>query len=352
MENIKLLYLYDIFNDLPQSALLEFVSFLEFTDVVALCNSNKKIKVALLSKNIIKLYVRCGYITEKSRKFYYKYMINYKELENTIVNELSHYTIEKNQNVYKTILLLCQHELSTNPSSSFSKSTEEISRDLDRTFSTEHFAKGEGKIQLKNVLSALSFIRPEIGYCQGMNYIAGAFIHFFNDDECSFWIFLYLIDNCELSSLYLKNMPDYQIRLYQLNYFLDKYLSPLYQHFSTHQIDLDIFFSKWIITLFASYLPFSTLDKVLDVFLIDKWKSVFKFSIAFLTFIYEKIINMDLNAMTKYIREHSYNLHADFEKIKITYLKLKITNKRIRELKEDFFMEEVRKKVQVNIIYI
>ena len=69
MENIKLLYLYDIFNDLPQSALLEFVSFLEFTDVVALCNSNKKIKVALLSKNIIKLYVRCGYITEKSRKF-------------------------------------------------------------------------------------------------------------------------------------------------------------------------------------------------------------------------------------------------------------------------------------------
>ena len=336
-----------LISDISLPSVLCLVSYMTFSDLLNLSNTSKKLQKIIKYRKIIKLYIREGYITQNERRLYYKYIINYNNLQKSIVNEVSEYNINTNENVYKNILIFCQKEISSHPSSPFAKSCEEINRDLDRTFSNDYFTNGNGRNQLKNVLIALSFLRPEIGYCQGMNFLAGTFIYFFKDDEFSFWIFLYLIDNYELSSLYLKNMPDYQIRLFQLNCFLQQYIPALYQHFYSHQIDLDIFFSKWIITLFSSYLPFQTLEKVLDVFLIDKWKSVFKFSMSFLHYIYEKIINMDLNAMTKYIREHSYNLHADYDKIKYAYKNFKITNKKIRELREDFFMEEVKNKIEV-----
>jgi hypothetical protein len=63
-------------------------------------------------------------------------------------------------------------------------------------------------------------------------------------------------------------MPDYSIRVYQLNYLLKSYLPDLFYHFKKVQINPDIFFSKWIFTLFSSYLPFCTLSKVWDCFLV------------------------------------------------------------------------------------
>ena len=118
-------------------------------------------------------------------------------------------------------------------------------------------------------------------------------------------------------------------------------------HFKNYEINIDVLFSKWILTLFSSYLPFPTLEKVWDVFLIDKWKSIFRFCLSFLSDIYDIIITMDLNAMTKYLREHIYNLHANYNKIKTLYKKFKITNKELEELRDDYFMEKVQAKLEV-----
>ena len=74
---------------------------------------------------------------------------------------------------------------------------------------------------LENILISLGFVRPEIGYCQGMNFIAGALINLIDDEEKCFWIFLTFIDNIQLNLLYLKNMPDFLIRVYQLKNFMN-----------------------------------------------------------------------------------------------------------------------------------
>ena len=46
---------------------------------------------------------------------------------------------------------------------------------------------------LSDILTALAFIRPEIGYCQGMNFIVGALINFIDDEERCFWIIYHLL---------------------------------------------------------------------------------------------------------------------------------------------------------------
>lgn len=50
-----------------------------------------------------------------------------------------------------------------------------IENDLHRTFPALKFFNGESllKIQLRNVLEAYTFFRPDLGYVQGMSYLAG-----------------------------------------------------------------------------------------------------------------------------------------------------------------------------------
>ena len=58
---------------------------------------------------------------------------------------------------------------------------------------------------LNNILLANALIRPEIGYCQGMNFIVGTLINFIDEEEKCFRIFLFFIDNIELIMLYKQN---------------------------------------------------------------------------------------------------------------------------------------------------
>ena len=58
--------------------------------------------------------------------------------------------------------------------------------------------------EIGRVLVALAYVKPEIGYCQGMNFIAGALLFLIKDEDLVFWIFLSFLDDKELNSLYLK----------------------------------------------------------------------------------------------------------------------------------------------------
>lgn len=52
----------------------------------------------------------------------------------------------------------------------------EIRKDLNRSFPTLYYFRvpeGEGQQRLFKVLKAYSLFEPDIGYCQGLNFVAG-----------------------------------------------------------------------------------------------------------------------------------------------------------------------------------
>ena len=51
--------------------------------------------------------------------------------------------------------------------------TQEIDRDVDRTFPSNLAFMSTCREELRRVLSAIAYRVPRIGYCQGMNFIAG-----------------------------------------------------------------------------------------------------------------------------------------------------------------------------------
>ena len=65
-------------------------------------------------------------------------------------------------------------------------------------------------------------------------------------------------------------MPDYEIRIFQLNKFIIKFSTKITKHFQSMEISADIFVQKFFISIFSAFFPFEILNKIWDIFLIVK----------------------------------------------------------------------------------
>ena len=333
-----------IFTKKNKKIYIKIILYLEYKDILSLQLINKLFYKILHTPSVSKTYALKGLINSpENRILFYESNINIKKMFDTLKKELIDYKIESK--IFNNILKFSEESKISDKK--FNHVCDEIKRDINRTFYTTKFVEGNGKKMLLDILTALAFIRPEIGYCQGMNFIAGALINFIDDEERCFWIFLSFIDNIEMSSLYLKNMPDYSIRVYQLNYYIKEYFPELSLHFKKNQINLDVFFSKWILTIFSNYLPFDALYKVWDVFIMDKWKAIFKFSLMILNSMKDKLITMDLITFSKFIKDNKNNSSLlDFDEFSKHYKDYKITNRQLNELREDYFIDQLKNKIE------
>ena len=336
-------YFKIIFDKSNIKLISNILSYLEFKDIFRLKNSNKYFKKLLSIKKILREYALNGYLSQENRLIFYKTFINIVDLKNNLKNQFSKYEIKGE--IYNETLSLAKDLI--NNDEQFKNIHQQINKDINRTFYVDKFKEGNGKEMLDNILTLVAFIRPEIGYCQGMNFIVGALINFIDDEETCFWIFLHFLDNIGLKDLYLQNMPEYLIKLYQLNYFIKEYFPKMHHHLKTNSINLDIFFSKWILTIFSNFLSFETLYNIWDIFMLDKWKAIFKFSIIIASYMKDDLINMDLHCYSSYIRNNNIN-SLKFHELSKYYYKYKINNSKLDELKEDFYIEQLRVKLEIN----
>ena len=315
--------------------------YLTYKELISLSNTTKSFYKIIRSHKCIKSYIIKSKLQSEYRLLFYITNLNISQTKLTIEKELSEYNIH--DNYYNKILNLSKDAYVKDKR--FKKICDEIDRDLHRTFYTEKFSKGNGKNMLKNILTSLGFVRPEIGYCQGMNFIAGALVSLIDNEEKCFWIFLTFIDNIQLNLLYLKNMPDFLIRVFQLKNFIELYFPKLYNHLKRNKINIDLFFSKWLLTIFSNYFPFDVLYKVWDVFIIDKWKALFKFCMIILYYMKEDMMKMDLPMFCNYFQSKELLTSLSFDQMIKHYNDYKITNKKLKELRQEFFMSQVESKL-------
>jgi hypothetical protein len=150
-----------------------------------------------MNKKTIKQYIRSGGITKNTRRIFWLNNIDNQPMKEIIKKELQ---INEN-NVYNKLLELSNKE---KQNQKFFKICDEINRDLYRTFYEGKFTTQEGQDELGRVLQTIAYVRPEIGYCQGMNFVAGALLYFMENEELTFWIFLSMLDYFEMNSLYFR----------------------------------------------------------------------------------------------------------------------------------------------------
>ena len=247
---------------------------------------------------------------------------------------------ENNNNKEKLLKIFNDNEIRN-----IKDSIEYIKRDVNRTFYNDYFIKGEGKKELKRVLETMCTVKGSVGYCQGMNFIVGAMIYLLKNEISGFYMFNCMLNSYELKNLFAYNTPDYQIRVFQLNYYVKKYINEVYNHFIYNNLSFDLLYSNWILTLFANYYDIEKLDFPWTCFIIDKWKGLIKICLIIIYELKEELIKCNMETLTLLIKENNYRINFS-NCIDLYRNKFKVTNKQLRELKTEYYADLVKKKLK------
>lgn len=164
---------------------------------------------------------------------------------------------------------------------------EDIAKDISRTFPSHvFFAKpdGSGQRALYNVLRAYSVYDREVGYVQGMGFVAGLLLLHMPEED-AFWVMVALFRGAvhePLEGLYSPGMPTVRRCLHQLEGLLGEHLPRLAAHFQRECVHASMFATQWFVTLFAYSLPLRVVERVWDVFMLEGVKVIFQVGVALL----------------------------------------------------------------------
>lgn len=135
--------------------------------------------------------------------------------------------------------------------------------DLPRTFPNNIFF-GTVQHQLFNILIAFSHYDPRVGYCQGLNYIAGLLLLVCKDEEVTFWLLKHLLQEVT---------PDYHIKTMSglikdigvMAQLIKTHIPDVYDHVQNRiGLSWTVILTKWLICVFAEVLPTETVLRIWD----------------------------------------------------------------------------------------
>ena len=151
-------------------------------------------------------------------------------------------------------------------------------------------------------------------------------------------------------------MPDYAVRVYQLNFYVQKYLPEIFYHFKKNKIPFDILYSKWLISIFSQYISFDYLVIIWTFFIIvlynfkqDRWKAIIKFALIFLQDLQSVLLNIDLESLSDFLRSDYLNYHKNNRLLYKHYLEFKVTNKDLKIIRDKYYVDLAKEKLSVNI---
>ena len=159
-----------------------------------------------------------------------------------------------------------------------------IIKDLDRTFPMCQLFKekyGKGQRKLYRVLANYSKYNKKLGYVQGMGYLAAIFL-LYMDEESAFYIFLAIVKNYGFEGLYSSGFPDLKKKFYVLLNLEKKFIPKIYEILKRDDVYISIYASEWFLCLFSKDLKPGILVRIIDVFLYEGYKVIYRFALAFL----------------------------------------------------------------------
>ncbi|XP_058049903.1 TBC1 domain family member 1 isoform X4 [Ahaetulla prasina] len=156
--------------------------------------------------------------------------------------------------------------------------------DLGRTFPTHPYFSsqlGAGQLSLYNILKAYSLLDQEVGYCQGLSFVAGVLLLHMSEEE-AFKMLKFLMFDMGLRKQYRPDMTILQIQMYQLSRLLHDYHKDLYDHFEANEISPSLYAAPWFLTLFASQFPLGFVARVFDLMFLQGPEVIFKVALSLL----------------------------------------------------------------------
>lgn len=217
---------------------------------------------------------------------------------------------------------------------------------IGRTFPTHPYYSqylSIGQLSLFNLLKAYSLLDPEVGYCQGLSFVAGILLLHVDSEDEAFELMRHLLFNFGLRKQYLPSMDALHLQLYQMTRLLRDHEYELFNHFDHHNISPSLYAAPWFLTLFASQFPISFVARLLDLVFLIGIEAVFRVSLEL--FAYHKKFILDcpgLEATMGYLKDNLVKISdADLVKIFDRSFSLDLRNELIEyEIEYTFYCAE------------
>ncbi|XP_047226095.1 TBC1 domain family member 4 isoform X5 [Girardinichthys multiradiatus] len=167
--------------------------------------------------------------------------------------------------------------------------------DLGRTFPTHQYFSvqlGAGQLSLYNLLKAYSLMDTEVGYCQGISFVAGVLLLHMREEQ-AFDMLKFLMYDLGIRRQYRPDMVSLQIQMYQLSRLLHDYHRDLYNHLEEYEIGPSLYAAPWFLTLFASQFPLGFVSRIFDFVFVQGTEVIFKVALCLLSSHEGEIVECD-----------------------------------------------------------
>eukprot|EP00754_Rhynchopus_humris_P024356 Rhum_TRINITY_DN14889_c10_g1::Rhum_TRINITY_DN14889_c10_g1_i1::g.126410::m.126410/K19944/TBC1D10; TBC1 domain family member 10 len=214
-----------------------------------------------------------------------------------------------------------------------------IFRDLHRTLPNHSLfqdTEAGGQATLRRILTAFAAHDPEVDYVQGIGFVVSILLVAGIPEELCFWTLVCLMTDrpdpvtkepCKyhLRRLYLPGFPELKKMQFQLNGLLDRFLPALAAHFREQEVDCAMCASQWFLTLYVYQFPNHPylLLRILDTFMYEGWKIMYRVAIALLKLEQEALMKMPMDQIYPHLKKLQSNHHPNVVMKEMLALSLK-----------------------------
>ncbi len=159
-----------------------------------------------------------------------------------------------------------------------------------------------GQSALANNLRGFAVYKREIGYCQGMGFIDGILLMYMSERE-AFWALRQMILT-KMPGIFDPGFPRLQVRFKQWAKLLEHREPAVARVLKRHNIDPSFYTTQWFMTLFIYNAPFGVAIRVMDSFILEGVKIIFRMGLAYIQTVKRRVLKADFEgAMTALQKE-------------------------------------------------
>ena len=165
----------------------------------------------------------------------------------------------------------------------------QIDKDIERTFPND---KGFDKVQLRNILEAYATRNPNVGYCQGINFIVAVLLKCGFSEEESFWMFNQIIENY-IPTSYYNSMFGVILDQKVFDHLLRVKQTKIIRHLEKIGLESSIINIQWFICLFCFSFNIEIVKSLWDMIFIQGFQIVFCIGLAIISIVKKKLFKID-----------------------------------------------------------
>ncbi|XP_055505289.1 TBC1 domain family member 12 isoform X1 [Leucoraja erinacea] len=174
----------------------------------------------------------------------------------------------------------------------------QIVLDVERSFPTHCSLMGrsaeakEGQAKLFRILSAYAEYNPQIGYCQGMSYIAAMLLMNMQEQD-AFWALVVLLEKPKyLAGFYEHSLDTIQRHAKIFQQLLKHRMPCLWQHMENLKVAPLLFITTWFLTLFTSLPCWDTVLAIWDLIILYGINTIFSTGLCILQLLEPRLLAM------------------------------------------------------------